>query len=83
MSTRARAWLFGATFGCGGIWLVNHFLISKPQAEMLLELRKALVKPGVISEAEATASPNLGLRQLMNLAVITVSDRLIFRSSTN
>jgi len=78
MSTRVRAWIIGAGFGTAAVGLVNHFLIAKPQSEMLLELRRALVRRNVPSEVE---TPRMGFREFLNLGLITISDRLIFPPS--
>jgi hypothetical protein len=87
MSTRTRSWLLGAGVGAAAVAAVNHFLIHTPQREILRNLRFAICAPVREQAAknnaigrEPLSLSNVGLSELVNLAVITISDRFIFQT---
>lgn len=85
MSTRARAWLLGASIGTVGIVATNQYFIRTYQKDMLLDLRKALVPPAHFEELMKEEAQQrrevipLFSRESLNLALIAMSDRFIFR----
>ena len=86
MSTRFRAYLTGLVLGSGVVGYVNHRFIKTPQAEILFDLRRALMSEHV-HEGLIDDSPTKGIsqnspllsRQTLNLALIAISDRYIFQ----
>jgi|LauGreDrversion4_2_1035121.scaffolds.fasta_scaffold155489_1 hypothetical protein len=85
MSTKFRAWLLGASLGTTAIVAANHHFIQKAQHDMLFALRRALVPEKHMEqlsreELEQRREPiPLLSRETLNLALISLSDRLIFR----
>ena len=71
--------------GTAALMVANDQLIRKNQDLMLLSLRKALVPPRHLSELNKEESEELResiplfSRQTLNLALISLSDRFIFR----
>jgi len=85
MSTRFRAWLLGASIGTAAIVAANDHFIRKNQDAMLLSLRKALVPAGHLDDLTKEEAEQirdtipLFSRETLNLALISLSDRFIFR----
>lgn len=88
MSTKSRAWLFGAAVGSAAIAVINHRFIEQNQKEMLFSLRKAIAPPGhiesLLMEAKTSSNSNIPFfsRETMNLVLIFISDRFIFKDSS-
>ena len=83
MSSRASAWIIGACTGSAAVYLIGNKFVSAPQNEMLLSLRRALLTADVrqsLLEQEKVLelSKPVTFREALNLALISVSDRLIF-----
>ena len=85
MSTRFRAWLLGASVGTAAVLAVHDHFIRKNQDTMLNSLRRALVPArhleDLVKEESAHIRDTIPLfsREALNLAIIALSDRFIFR----
>jgi hypothetical protein len=85
MSTRIRAWLLGASIGSAAVIGANKYFIRSYQDDMLFDLRKALVPQAHFDELVNEEAHHrrevipLFSRESLNLALISMSDRFIFR----
>lgn len=88
MSTKCRAWLVGAVVGGAATGYIHNRFIQKPQDDMLLSLRHALMSPELIDkhrmndQVRTEAFPFFS-RETLNLVLISISDRFIFRKKVD
>jgi hypothetical protein len=68
--------------GALAVFYVNHTFIRKQQDAILVDLRKSLIRPATLARDESDDAAQINrryrLRELLNLAVIQISDRFIF-----
>lgn len=88
MSTKCRAWLLGATVGIVTTGCINHVFIAKPQSDMLLSLRHALMTPERImdlkkQDLEQPRQVPFFSRHTLNQVLIAMSDKFIFDNESS
>jgi hypothetical protein len=83
MSTRFRAYLTGLVLGSGAVAYIHRRYIENPQKDILYDLRSALMSSNVqerlMRNEFPRATSRLISRETLNLALIAISDRLIFQ----